>query len=142
MVCTVDDEFVRDSMRWVVVLSNGQTVYEDDDRPGLEEPSAWKRLKSYCQEEKVSIVEMWLQFRSNRVQVAPRGADGYFLVKSVFGVWGDRETFHAYMVGTLVDGKIQGSRWKVPELVSLESFERQPDYDSPSLICRQELTHP
>lgn len=133
-VCTVDDEYVRDRVRWVAVLSNGETVYEDDDRPGLDEPSAWKRLKAYCQDQNVCIVQLWLQFRSNRVHVEPDNADGYFLVKSAFGVWGDAQTFHAYILGSLVDGKIETVKWKVPELVALEKQERVVDYNSPSLI--------
>lgn len=135
-VCTVDDAYVRDRMRWVVVLSNGETVYEDDGRPGLEEPSAWKRLKTYCCEKKIYIVEMWLQFRSNRVMVEPRNADGYFLTKSAFGVWGNKETFHAYVAGVLVDGFVKTVKWKIPELVALENQVREADPDSPMLISK------
>jgi hypothetical protein len=137
MICTIDDYYVRDRMRWVVVLSDGQTVYEDDDRPGIDEPSAWKRLKIYCSENSVNIVEMWLQFRSNRVMIEPRNANGYFLIKSAYGIWGDTETFHAYIVGILIDGVVQTVKWKVPELISMESETRYVDLASPSLILRK-----
>jgi hypothetical protein len=135
-VCKVDDDFVRDKFRWVAVLANGETIYEDDGRPGLDEPSAWKRLKMYCKGHKTYIIELWLQFRSNRVQVQPTHADGYYLVKCVFGFWGEVSTHHAYIVGALVDGKIHASKWQSPDLTLLESSTRIPDYESPSLICR------
>lgn len=139
-VCTIDDEYVRDRMRWVVTLSNGQIVYEDDNRPGLEESSAWKRLKTYCNSHNLYIVEMWLQFRSNRVLIEPKNAAGYYLIKAAIGIWGDTETHHVYVAGALVNGKIQTNRWKVPELVLLEKGMREPDYHSPSLIFRGDLT--
>ena len=30
---------------WIVKLSNGETVYQDDGRPDVEPESAWLRLK-------------------------------------------------------------------------------------------------
>jgi hypothetical protein len=135
-VCKVDDDFVRDSMRWVVLLSNGETIFEDDNRQGMDPPSAWKRLKAYCGANGLHVVEMWLQFRSNRVMVEPRDADGYFLVKSVYGFWGDADTHHAYIAGALVDGIVHATKWKVPELTAIEDQVREVDADSDSLIAR------
>lgn len=135
-VCTIDDDYVRDRVRWVVELSNGQTVYEDDNRPGIAESSAWKRLKAYCKDQGVYIVHMWLQFRSNRISVEPSHAKGYFFVKSVFGVWGDVNTYHAYIAGTLVDGQIKATKWTVPELTFLENQTRDVDLESSMLITK------
>lgn len=136
-VCKTDDDFVRFLPRWVAVLSNGETIYQDDDRPGVEEPSAWKRLKSYCSETGAHIRELWLQFRSNRVCIQPTDADGYYFVKCAYGFWGATETKHAYIAGALVDGSIHAIKWRVPELLSLEVQTREPDYLSPSLITKQ-----
>lgn len=141
-VCKVDDDFVRDKMRWVVTLNNKEIIYEDDDRPGQIESSSWKRLKAYCENNQLYIIEMWLQFRSNRVLIEPKNADGYYLIKSAFGVWGDTDTFHAYIAGAIVDGQILTHHWKVPELVVLEKEIREVDKSSPSLIFRQKLTNP
>lgn len=135
-ICTVDDEYVRDIIRWVVVLSDGRTVYQDDDRPGIEEPSAWRRLKAYCKDQDVYIVEMWLQFRSHRILVEPKNAQGYFFIKAAFGVWGSTNTYHAYIAGTMENGQINASKWTVPELVFLENQTRDVDLESPSLITR------
>lgn len=139
-VCTEDDLYVRDRVRWVAVLSDGTNVYQDDERPGVEEPSAWKRMKAYCEENSLNIVELWLQFRSNRVLVEPKDADGYFFVKSAGAVWGNPETHHAYVVGPLVDGKIYTTTWKIPELVAITHDIRAPDFESPSLILKKKLT--
>ena len=43
-LCTEECGFLEDKTIWVAVLSNGLTVYQDDERSG-KEPIAWKRLK-------------------------------------------------------------------------------------------------
>ena len=37
------DDFIlgKDKTFWYVKLSNGEIVYQDDERPGLKEPKAW-----------------------------------------------------------------------------------------------------
>ncbi len=37
-------EFSEKNAIWFVTLSNGETVYQDDDRPNIEPSSAWLRL--------------------------------------------------------------------------------------------------
>lgn len=145
MLCTTDDIYVRDRVRWVVLLSNGQMVYQDDDRPGIVEPSAWKRLRNYCiDNEDVYIVKMWVQFRSNRILVEPEGekAGGYFFCKSALGILGLGEsedyTYHAYTVGAIdaTSGILTTTTWKVPELIPLETQTRDIDEDSPMVILK------
>lgn len=137
-VCTEDDQYVRERLRWVAELSNGQTVYEDDGREGVMPLSAWVRLKSHCEETNTNIVAMRLQFRSNIVEL-PRNKAGYFLVKQAFGVWGDSESFNAYVAGYLEGDKVYVSKWKVPELTLIHEEVRVADYDSPCLIARQHV---
>jgi hypothetical protein len=136
-VCKVDDEFVRDNMRWVVRLNNDELVYEDDGRPGEDPPSAWLRLGQYCRDNGLYITQMWLQFRSARLEVKPANALGYFFAKSVFAVWGEDQSYEAYVAGTLgADGKVRTTRWRVPELIELEQGTRVVELDSPFLICK------
>jgi hypothetical protein len=139
-LCRSVDEFVFHQPHWEVELSNGEIIYQDDNRPGVAEPSAWVRLKNYCTANHLHITQFWLQFRSNRIVIGPANADGYYFVKSVFAIWGDNETIHAYVVGVLMDGKIQGARFKVPEFTLMEHIDREPDFDSPTLIARQLTT--
>ena len=63
-LCTEECDFLEDKTIWVAVLSNGLTIYQDDERSG-KEPVAWKRLKEYCQSESLNIVGMHLKFRSH-----------------------------------------------------------------------------
>jgi hypothetical protein len=136
-VCKVDDEFVRDNMRWVVRLNNNEVVYEDDGRPGEDPPSAWLRLGQYCRDNNLYITQMWLQFRSSRLEVKPANALGYFFAKSVFAVWGEDQSYEAYVAGTLgADGKVHTTRWRVPELIQMEQGTRDFEPDSPFLICK------
>lgn len=136
-LCTEDDDFVRDNVRWVVLLDNDELVYEDDGRPGVEPPSAWIRLGTYCREQGRHIVRMWLQFRSNRVEVTPSNADGYFLAKAVSAVWGEDSSVQAYIAGSLGDdGLVHATRWRTPDLVPLEHETRQADPEGPFLIVR------
>ena len=62
-------EFSEKNAIWFVTLSNGETVYQDDDRPNIEPSSAWLRLKTYCKENDVYITEMFLKYRSNIVKI-------------------------------------------------------------------------
>ncbi len=126
LVCKREDDFIRDSPRWTATLSNNEVIYMDDYRPGLEESSAWLRLQRYCRENKLHIVEFWLQFRSNRILVEPANADGYYFVKSAWAIWGTDPTssHHAFVAGALVDGKVRGAKWRLPELEQLERIER------------------
>lgn len=131
-----DDEFVRDSLRWVVALNNGETIYQDDDREGVEPASAWIRLKEYCTRHGIWIVRMWLQFRSHVVPILPDDAPGYFFVKLAFGVWGDQKSYDAYIAGTLDGDIVRTACYKVPELELMGVSERPANPASPTLIVR------
>lgn len=135
MLTFTDDEFVRDRLRWVVDLSNGQTVYEDDGRSDVLPVSAWIRLKTYCQEKGLKITTMRLQFRSNVVHL-PSNKPGYFFVRQAFGVWGEEESYDAYVVGYMDEGgpTVSVTRYKVPELTEIGRETRPVDYESPCLI--------
>ncbi len=79
-LCTEEDDFLCDKSIWIVSLSNGATVYQDDDRSNLKEPSAWKRLEFYISENcpKINIVGMQLKFRSHIVELQSNARGYYF----------------------------------------------------------------
>jgi hypothetical protein len=129
-VCTQDDEYVRERPRWTVELSNGDVVYQDDDRPGVEPASAWLRLRSHLAATGLRIRAMWLQFRSNRVRVGPEYADGYFFANMAFGVLqfnGRQEWRRGFVVGVYSEphGELWAYTFKVPELALLCHPERR-----------------
>ncbi len=56
MICKQIDTFFDDKNFIVQIeLTNGEIVYLDDGRPGVEPSSAWLRLKAYCEANGVRI---------------------------------------------------------------------------------------
>lgn len=142
-VCRGEDDYTaelqtdRGQALWQAELSSGEVVTMDDQRPGVDEPSAWVRLGHYCRRNGLHVRRLWLKFRSNVARdILPADADGYFFCKSVVGMMNSTETYHFYLVGCLRDGELVVQRWQVPELVRIEQERRAVDYDSPCLIAR------
>lgn len=131
-ICTEIDDFIRDTdtTRWIVQLCNGDTVYQDDERPGFD-LTAWERLVNHCKHSGLYIVGMKLQFRSH-IEVIEPNADGYFFRKSILGSLGkpgDKRPpdVHYYLVGVLKDDILTVSKWRVPELIVEGVEERDPN---------------
>ena len=131
MICFSEDDFVRTlqlekkTAIWIAELSDGRLVYQDDGRPGLDEPSAWKRLSLFLEKEVLKITNISLKFRSHKhTNILPSNQDGYFFSKSSAGLWGSRTTYHFYLLGHLCDGVIKVQKWKVPELLLIEQVDR------------------
>jgi len=130
---TGEDEFTRELETdhklalWRVELSNGKVIVQDDNRPGVEPHSAWLRLAEHIRREGLAICRMWLQFRSNqRREILPANAEGYYFCKSALGMMNSNSTLFFYLVGYLQNGKLVVQRWAVPELLLVETMERDP----------------
>lgn len=135
MVCTQPDDFVLSfsdfgKAMWVAELSNGEHVFQDDDRPGTDPGSAWLRLKEYVESNKLSILGMRLEFRSNVIYM-PTNVEGYFFRKALLAAFFSTKSIHYYVVGTLENGIVKGRYWKVPEL--LPSMEKEYDPNDPEV---------
>lgn len=119
MISTSKDDWLNDQFerfaRWIVELSNGETAFQDDRRPGLAEPSGWKRLKEYCYQNNLFIKSMRLQFRSH-VEHVDSEADGFFFCKSITSGLGAGIT-NSYLTGTVRDAILTVRKWQVPELI-------------------------
>lgn len=143
-LCFVEDEFTQNRYeghsRWIVTLNSGLSVYQDDDRPGVEPRSAWERLGIYCKESGDFPVGMRVQFRSH-VEHLPDNAAGYYFVNSVLGSLHNPETYHFFIVGTLTgtreDGVITVREYKVPELIDISTETRNPKDAGICLICKE-----
>lgn len=131
-ICTEDDWYVRNIPRWVVTLSDGLTVYGDDGREGVDEPSAWIRLRSHCEANGVGIVSMRFQFRSNIVGL-PSGRAGYFFARVASAVDG-APSFDGVRVGYVEADEVVTAHYKVPELTPVDYDVRRVDYTSPCVI--------
>ena len=101
---------------WIVELSNGETIYQDDDRPGAEPPSAWKRLKLYCEKNDLHITNMKIKNRSNAHDIG-QNHEGYFFCKGVGALLYGSETQHSFIIGTLDNNKLTARKWNLPELI-------------------------
>lgn len=120
-VSTTEDGFLLDlyerQTRWVVELNNGERVYQDDNRPGMDPPQAWLRLKNYCESNGLKITGMWIQFRTNIVEL-PKNALGYFFSKGVSGIaFSEDSTYETYNVGTLIGDRVHCITYRCPELI-------------------------
>lgn len=130
MVCTQEDDFTEECRdkalaRWVVELSDGTKVYQDDNRPSLQEKSAWKRLNLYLRERYLNIINIWLEFRSNSVtDIVPKNARGYFFCKKLSCDMGEKER-NNYVIGYIEGDKIKTKTYQVPELILIEVGERE-----------------
>lgn len=131
-ICKVVDEHVQD-LRWVVELDNGEVIYQDDFRPGLEQPSAWIRLGDYVRENNLKIVGMEFQFRSHKV-VLERDAEGYYFAKGALGFAGASETYHHFVAGVMKEGIIYKQWFQVPELEITQTGKQDASSCGLSLI--------
>lgn len=129
-VCTSEDDFTRERwlthVRWVVLLSNGEQVIQDDGRPGPLRESAWIRLGKYVQERGLKIQQMSISFRNEPPIRLPDQAEGYFFRTSVGGLLTSELTFEFYLVGYLRNEKVMVQRFKVPELILVQNEVRNP----------------
>jgi len=117
MICIKPDEFIEEKVRWIADLSNGISVYQDDNREGCIEPIAWKRLKQYIKSEKVFIINLHLQFRSNIINVFNGiETDGYFFGNKIVQFLGGG-SLNFFIVGYIKSNLIYRKTFKVPELV-------------------------
>lgn len=139
-VCTKQDEFNREKVCWVAHLSNGETVYQDDDRPGETERSSWIRLKNYCKQGKYSVVGIDIRFWDHKEKAVTDGALGYYFVNKVeatafSGVVNNTHSY--YVIGYLKDDKVYTTEWLVPEIIEMSHEIRDVVADDPKLIINQ-----
>ena len=123
-LCIEDCDFLEDKTIWVAILSNGLTVYQDDERSG-KEPEAWKRLNGYCQAESLNIVGMHLKFRSHVIPIE-RGdeIEGYYFAYGAHKEFDAHITKHCYVCGFCKNGLISYAWYKTPELIQMREYSR------------------
>ena len=117
-LCRQRDRFIEDQVIWVVDLSNGETIFQDDAREDCDPPSAWLRLTEYVKQENLKITRMRLRYWDNIVFL-PDGADGYYFSKgasfdSVSGISGE-----FYNAGTLEGEEVKVYKYSIPELIRI-----------------------
>ena len=133
MVCKEEDDFIFECPRWIAHLSNGERVFQDDGRPEVYPPQAWLRLKDYCRQNGLRVVNLTLQFRSHHEAPLPANATAYFFINKIAKVQtGPQIEF--LLIGHVENNKIKVQHWKVPELVCFGEDERPIEEGGESLI--------
>lgn len=115
--------------RWEVVLSDGTTVYRNDEEIG---ESAWVLLGEYLKDNpRLSITQFKFGFRDN-YRTLKENAEGYFFRNSVVGSLAGSQS--SFLVGILQDGKILVEKWEIPEMLYQGTEERTIESANLSLI--------
>lgn len=122
----------QDTTYWKAQLSNGEVVYQDDNRPGKKPRSAWLRLKKYCKKKKIYPTDMWIIFRSH-TEYCGHSDIGFFFSLGVLGSPG-MPTEHRFVCGPVINGKIHIKVWRIPEIIEQESELRNIEGNEDKII--------
>ena len=130
-----EDDSIRESVHWIVGLSDGSNVYQDDHS---NENVTWKRLREYLSNTGLHIVSFRIKFFSHIEEVAPPNKDGYFFVNKVSAVMFERSKriSNYYVVGYVDGDKIHTIDWLVPEIIPTGKNIRDIIENDPSLIMK------
>jgi hypothetical protein len=125
---------------WTIFLSNGECIYQDDDRPGLEISSAWKRARSHIYENDLEIDKVIFRFAGYEHEVYNRENDktytGFYFSRGKSGFLTDSgsRTIDLYVAGKIYDNMMSVSKFEVPFLKKYECYERKIDANNESSI--------
>jgi hypothetical protein len=112
------DSFItqKDKTFWIAKLSDGRTVYQDDDRPDYEERNAWLRLKKFCEENNLFVTQVKIQFRDH-IEVLPESNEGYFFRYGAFGCLKSKKSYSRFIVGPVKNNQVEVQVWRIPEII-------------------------
>lgn len=123
-------EHIIHNVLWVVDLSDGRRVYQNDNVSVI---SSWLLLKHYLYDRRksgLSISKMFLQFRDNFFNV-DTGAEAYYFSKKLLGQCGVGSSQNYYVVGSTKDGKnLLTKHLIVPDLVLDETSTEVRDLET------------
>lgn len=140
------DPFLEEKAIWIAHLSNGVCVFQDDDRPGLNEEtlgfkdahSAWVRLFHYlCIHMSCTIDLIRLKFRDHVIRLPYQQITGYYFSRGAMGEWGSSTTIHYNVMGVIKDPQqeyIQQLWYHLPSLEVLQTEELPREKWSPPQI--------
>lgn len=101
---------------WIVLeTSDNNTVY-------LDSYSKWLTFKTYCEEKKLKINNIGLQYKTNLIKTDTSGKKGVYLIRSVKGQMGGTSR-DCFTIGIVNGNKVNKTMWLTPELVEDSSYE-------------------
>ena len=115
------NEFDYGRAVWVCTLSNGEVVYQDDNKYGYDDV-AWKRLQKYCLDKSVHPIHMGIRFRSH-YEDCGTSSIGFFFRRGIKA--GLDYTNHYYIVGRIEQDKVYTKKFRVPKLLLEEEDVRE-----------------
>jgi hypothetical protein len=78
--------------------------------------SEWADIKRICESNKLNVISIGLQYKSNSCNIDTIDADGVYLVRSALGAMGE-VTKQTITIGKLYNNIVYKTMWVVPELV-------------------------
>ena len=132
-LCTKEtDKFLKEKTIWVAELSDGAIVYQDDGRPGLDQPSAWLRMKDYVDENNLYIENLSIKFRSHVEKI--RSGEFYHFSKAIACMVG--ESYEDYFIfSSLNSGKLTRVWYMIPHiLVTNKTITKKLEQYKPNMI--------
>lgn len=105
------NEYRKDKYKiWVkIILSNNEERYFCDYED-------WYKIKNYCKQGLINVVEIGLQYRSNYLGIDAKDCDGVYLVQSIIGVMGEQSK-KTYTVGKIYGDIVEKQVFLTPELI-------------------------
>lgn len=104
------EEYKKDKYKtWIrAILNNDSEIY-------LKDYDEWLELKQHCEEKKLCIQKIGLQYRSHSIEIDTSNSDGVYLAKSILGSFG-QQAKQTFTVGILKDNIVNKTTWLIPEL--------------------------
>lgn len=151
MICTDYDQWLKDQDRtiWIVELKHeiGQgdcTVYQDDGRPGIDEPNAWIRLRNCLkQDDEFCIERLAVQFRDHREYLpidkhpycGVNRTGGVYFAKGVVADMFNPHPSNYYVLGVVEEDRVHKYWYRIPEVILYDqTWDPIPSPDDPRLI--------
>lgn len=147
MLCTGYNQHIigllmNQQVLWKCILDNGTQVFSDFDVPDQKDP--WTRLRQYCNNNNVKIVEVRAMVPGNPEAIVyqdDNGLDNFMLIRGTAkDINDDGETSYSFMTFGKVedDGKIHVRRYYWPEC-AFGTYEeiREITPENEGLIYRQ-----
>ncbi len=126
MICKeYNTEYFEDKPIWIAELSNGESIYQDDNAEKYEDVSAWIRLKKYLKINNLKIKKLYLRFRSNILHTIEENSEGYFFSMGIIGMMNSSTNVNYYIIGNIKNNKVSIKKIKVPELIVFDEEERE-----------------
>lgn len=119
-----DDDYALSNAYWYVTLSNGQTIYQDDDNPSKRQKSSWIALKRYLNVINERVVRVVLKFRSNERHFEIQdNIEWLYLSKGAGKEWTAEDVDKFFIVGWQISPTQIIKHWyKLPALAEFEIY--------------------